>query len=111
MKAESIIKSIRDSFVFSVDVYTKGSCYKFFEILKAIFPDAVAWYSLDTDHVLTCIDGVLYDINGVVIGGTDYKPLSEYSQSIIDEIKMAKFNGHLDYIECPNCSDLIKIRK
>ena len=58
------ITSIRESFKGSVDVYTKGSCYQFYLILKQVFPDAIAYYN--QDHVITLIDGKFYDITGEV---------------------------------------------
>lgn len=58
----TIIRTIRESFMGSSDVYTKGSCYKFYLILKSIFPQSEAYY--DCDHVITEIDGCFYDING-----------------------------------------------
>lgn len=58
----TIIRTIRESFTGSVEVYTQGSCYKFYLILKSIFPQSEAYY--DNDHVITEIDGLFYDING-----------------------------------------------
>ncbi|UFH59808.1 hypothetical protein [Sulfurovum mangrovi] len=111
MKVLNVITAIRNSFLWSEQVYTRGSCYKFYEILLSIFPQAVAWYSEKADHIVTCIDGVMYDITGHVTVGEDYRPLEEYMPEIIIAISNAKFNGHLDYIECPNCGDAIHIKK
>jgi hypothetical protein len=58
----SIIKVIRESFGGSVGIYTQGNCYQFFEILKTIFSEAVAYES--GGHVYTKIDGQFYDIRG-----------------------------------------------
>lgn len=58
------IETIRNSFVGSETVYTRGSCYKFYLILKELFPDAEAYYN--SDHVITEIDGKYYDITGEV---------------------------------------------
>jgi len=58
------IKIIRESFVGAETVYTKGSCYQFYRILKQVFPQAVAYY--DVSHVITDIDGRFYDITGEV---------------------------------------------
>ena len=62
MTVESFIARIRDSFIGSQQVYTEGSCYHFYLILKEVFPQAECWY--DQDHVLTKIDGKYYDIVG-----------------------------------------------
>ena len=54
--------AIRDSFKDAAFVYTQGSCFAFYQILKTIFPQAVPWTNVD--HVWTEINGRLYDING-----------------------------------------------
>lgn len=64
MNPDDFIKTIRNSFVGSVQVYTQGSCYQFFRILKSVFPQAEAYY--DSDHVITKIDDKFYDITGEV---------------------------------------------
>jgi len=61
---EQFISVIRDSFVGSQQVYTEGSCYHFYLILKQIFPSAEPYF--DLDHVLTKVDGKFYDITGEV---------------------------------------------
>jgi len=61
---EHFISIIRDSFIGSQQVYTEGSCYHFYLILKEVFPDAECWY--DLDHVITKIDNRYYDITGEV---------------------------------------------
>ena len=58
----NIISEIRSSFGSSVAVYRYGNCYQFYEILKAIFPEAKAYYS--GGHVWTKINGQFYDIMG-----------------------------------------------
>lgn len=71
-----IIKTIRDSFEGSIDVYTKGSCYKFYLILKSIYPTAEAYY--DCDHVITEIEAVFYDITGIVKPNERHLKMSEH---------------------------------
>ena len=61
---EEFISLIRDSFVGSQQVYTNGSCYHFYLILKNIYPSAICWY--DESHIVTEIDGKFYDITGEV---------------------------------------------
>lgn len=64
-KVEKFISTIRDSFIGSQQVYTEGSCYHFFLILKEVFPEAECYY--DTYHVVTKIGDYFYDITGKVI--------------------------------------------
>lgn len=63
-KIESFIAALRDSFIGSQQVYTQGSCYHLYLILKEVFPEALPYY--DGDHVITKIDGKYYDITGEV---------------------------------------------
>ena len=72
---EQFIAAVRDSFIGSQQVYTEGSCYHFYLILKEVFPDADAYY--DADHIITKIDGKFYDITGEVRG---YLTLDKYER-------------------------------
>ena len=56
------IKTIRESFGASITIYTMGNCYQFYEILKVVFPTAVAYES--GGHVFTKIGSKFYDIKG-----------------------------------------------
>lgn len=56
------------------DIYTKGSCYNLYVILKHVYPQAVAYG--DEDHIITEIDGKYYDITGEVRRG-DHMPLNQ----------------------------------
>jgi hypothetical protein len=62
----AFIQSIRESFPDSVRVYTLGSCYRFYLILKNIYPAAEPYYNIIEGHVITKIDGRYYDITGEV---------------------------------------------
>ncbi len=66
-KVLSVIRAIRNSFVGSEIVYTKGSCYQFYLILREVFPQAEAFY--DEDHLITKIENKYYDITGEVSKG------------------------------------------
>lgn len=77
---EKFISTIRDSFIGSQQVYTEGSCYHFYLILKQVFPTAECWY--DSDHVITKIENKFYDITGEVGKGlsmSKYEELPSYS--------------------------------
>lgn len=63
-RVESFISKVRDSFIGSQQVYTEGSCYHFYLILKEVFPEAEPWF--DEDHILTKIGDKFYDITGEV---------------------------------------------
>lgn len=55
---------VRESFSLASEVYTQGGCYRFHLILKRIWPQAVPYYETLDGHVVTMIEGRLYDING-----------------------------------------------
>jgi len=69
--AESI-KLLKDCSRYIEPIMTEGSCYKFHLFLKSLYPNAIP--VLDSDHVVSSIDGVLYDINGIVEPGA-YLPM------------------------------------
>lgn len=66
-RVESFIAKVRDSFIGSQQVFTHGSCYHFYLILKEVFPQAKPYY--DEDHIITEIDDRFYDITGEVEKG------------------------------------------
>lgn len=78
-KIESFIARIRDSFIGSQQVFTEGSCYHFYLILKEVFEDAQPYY--DQDHIVTKIGDRFYDITGEVRGDptlTEYNRIPSY---------------------------------
>lgn len=79
-EVEKFIQTIRDSFIGSQQVYTEGSCYHFYLILKQVFPEAKAYY--DADHIITKIGNKFYDITGEILMNTgmlDFNRLPSYS--------------------------------
>ena len=66
MEVTSIIKAIKNSHPFMEDIFTLGGCWRFHLILKEIWPQAIPYCNHDRDHVITEINGRLYDINGDV---------------------------------------------
>lgn len=76
----NFISTIRESFDESKKVYTQGSCYHFYKILKCVFPDAIAYY--DMDHIITRIGDKYYDINGEYTDLKNYLPLTDYPNSL-----------------------------
>lgn len=79
-KVELFISRVRDSFIGSQQVYTAGSCYHFYLILKEVFPEAQCYF--DEDHIITEISGRYYDITGEVrrdASLTKYERIPSYS--------------------------------
>ena len=60
------IKELRESADIQYKIFTKGSCFRLYCIMKLIFPQAKAYWSDRDDHAITEIDGKFYDIGGEV---------------------------------------------
>lgn len=86
MTVLKFIKTIRESFVGSVEVYTQGSCYHFYTILKTVFPQAEAYY--DSNHVITKIGKKFYDITGEVEKENHLEMTKYYPEC---EVALSKF--------------------
>ena len=104
---KELIEKLRTSFVGSEEVYRHGSCFKLYEVLKVIYPSAVAWYNKDEDHIATCIDGVLYDIGGVVTG--DYNPLCKSDRQTKASMYKAKYSMYNVRV-CPHCEEAVNYK-
>jgi hypothetical protein len=83
-KVLDFIKVIRESFKGSEIVYTQGSCYQFYKILKHVFPTAEAYYN--SDHVLTEIDGKFYDITGEVEKTNHLRVKDHYDEAKLNKL-------------------------
>lgn len=61
----TFIRLIRESHPDMVNIYTLGSCWNFYLILKDRFPGAIPYYEIG--HIITKIDGRFYDITGEIL--------------------------------------------
>jgi hypothetical protein len=85
-KVLTLIKEIRNSHPSMEEIYSNGSCYNLYCILKVCFPQAEAYY--DGDHVITEIEGCFYDINGEVVPSLNHTLLEDrYSLTTLMKIK------------------------
>lgn len=73
-KIIEFIKLIRESSNIQTDIFTNGSCYRFYEILTNVFFDGIPYYN--QEHVITRIGSRYYDITGEVKNIKDYRPLN-----------------------------------
>lgn len=83
MNPIDLISAIRSSFPAALEVYTRGSCYQFYIILKTAFPQADAYYN--SDHVITRIGGRFYDITGEVERTNHLRMSEHYPESKVKE--------------------------
>lgn len=66
MNIENFLKELKNSYHKNEMIYTEGSCFRLYSILKTVFPDAIPCYSYIDGHWITEIDGKYYDINGQI---------------------------------------------
>lgn len=83
-----VIKAIRES------VPIRIQCWQFHKILRSIYGNAEPHY--DGDHIVTLIDSVKYDIDGVVKNPSHYIPMSEFGNTFIDDLENA-YDGYYQY--------------
>lgn len=60
------LKELRDSADIQYKIFTEGSCFRLYKILKVVFPEAKAYWSDLDNHCITKIDGKFYDIGGLI---------------------------------------------
>lgn len=63
---DKFLKELRDSADIQQHIFTRGSCFRLYMILKTIFPKAVAYWSDLDSHCITKIGDEFYDIGGVI---------------------------------------------
>lgn len=86
MNIIEFLKELKHSYNKNEIIYTQGSCFRLYSILKTIFEQAVPYYSHLDGHWITEIDGKFYDINGEI--NPEYVAQKEYKK-IEDEVMLA----------------------
>ena len=104
-KIEDSIKLLKNCSRYIEPIMTEGSCYKFHLFLKSIYPNAIPM--VEDDHIASSIDGILYDINGVVEGG-DYYTMDKQDIETAEGFSFDR-NMLLSIKECPHCEEPILI--
>jgi hypothetical protein len=103
-----IISNLRDADYYMQVIFTQGACYKFHLFLKSLFPNSTALINNDKDHIVTLIDGSMYDITGEVQG--DYEPLSDGDLKAAEKWTFAG-NKLISLGECSHCEEPIVVVK
>lgn len=85
MNIINFLKELKYSYHKNEIVYTEGSCFRLYSILKTIFPQAIPCYSDMDGHWITKIDGKYYDINGEI--NENFAEQKEYKE-ITDKITL-----------------------
>lgn len=89
----NVIGQIRAAHPVMKDIFTKGGCLNLFCVLRAVYPEARAWFNVD--HVITEIDGKYYDITGTVsskgyLRFVDYGGGSRRNAKMFNRMRRAK---------------------
>lgn len=63
---KEFLKELRESADVQFKIFTEGSCYRLFMILKILEPKAIAYWSDLDNHCITRIEDKYYDIGGEV---------------------------------------------
>lgn len=79
------LKELKSSYHKNEIIYSKGSCFRLFCILKLLFEEAKPFYSESDGHWITEIEGSFYDINGEI--DQEYVKLREYRE-ITDSVTL-----------------------
>lgn len=61
---EIFLKELRDSADIQYKIFTEGSCFRLYKLLKIIYPNSVAYWSDRDGHCVIKIDKSFYDIGG-----------------------------------------------
>lgn len=93
-KAAQVLHLIHDlNETFDFDKEAPGACLKFHLFLKRRFPEAVGWYN--SEHVITEIDEVFFDIDGRVDFTTEkiqFLPIADFGMDhLLESFCNAKF--------------------
>ena len=100
-----LIKALRKTDGYIKYIFIEGSCYQFYIFLKAFFSDAKPYINSKKDHVVSKINGKLYDINGIV-EPENYKLLTKADLKKVKKWSFRK-NNILKITECPACGEPI----
>lgn len=99
----TLINALRATDPYIEVIYTQGSCFQFHTFLLTFFPDGKPWMSDDKDHVVTEINGSLYDITGVV-EPDGYYPCSPDDLAVAQTWSFSR-TRLLSLGECPSCDE------
>lgn len=108
IEPNKLIKALRNSDNYIETIFMNGSCYKFHLFLKSIYPKSKAFIHVDGDHIVTKINGSLFDIRGKIDSKFKcfYKPLHDEDIEIVKKWSFHA-NNLLKITECPACDEPI----
>lgn len=93
-----VLSELRTAVPGAVPLFTQGGCHRLYLILRAIWPEAEAWY--DSDHVITRIGGRFYDITGEVTPDR-HQPMDLEPRIVRDAFTWAPMKDQDAGLACP----------
>lgn len=63
---KEFLEELRESADIQYKIFTEGSCFRLYCILKTVFPEALPYWSDMDGHAITKIDDKFYDIGGEI---------------------------------------------
>ena len=104
----TFIKAIREADGYMTDIFLNGGCYRFYLVLKSLYPSAQPRISKDGQHIVTLLYGELYDIRGFIAPEfrCNYRPLNE-EEVVKAELWSFRRNYLLKICDCPHCEEPI----
>ncbi|MDC8832915.1 hypothetical protein [Alteromonas gilva] len=104
---EQVIKALKGNEPYVESIFLRGGCYQFHLFLRTIFPAALPLISSADDHVISLIDGIGYDVTGVV-ETDDYREMTASDVAIASDWSFSKTQA-LSLGECRFCEEPILI--
>ena len=80
----NFLKELRDSATIVYKIYTDGSCFRLYSILKCLYPKAIAYWSDRDNHCIVKIGNRYFDIGGEVNEGY----IKEKNYYVIDKTQL-----------------------
>lgn len=94
LNIENLIAKLKDTFVGSEYVYTAGSCYKLYEFMKEIFPEAKPLINFEGQHIIIQVESGCFDINGKVEDISDFREMTEKEVEYFTERRCNIYDPH-----------------
>lgn len=87
-------------------IYSCGGCYKFVVLMQYVFGRGEAYMNAKRDHCAVCIDGLLYDIFGLITETDGWHKFTEEDYKFAQQWSFSK-NNLLTLTHCPHCDEPI----
>lgn len=100
-----IITNLRKTDFYIEYIFMNGGCYQFYIFLKVFFPNAKPQINSKRNHIVTEINGNIYDIKGCV-KKEGYTYLNKADLEMVQSWSFRK-NNLLKITECPFCEEPI----